>query len=198
MVENQILTRGVSDPRVLEAMRAVPRHRFVPAGLLPQAHADHPLPIGQGQTISQPYIVAYMAEMLALRGHERVLEVGSGSGYMAAVLSLLVKEVFALELETTLWEQSRERLAELGYDNIQLRCSDGAQGWPEQAPFDAILLSCAAPEVPPRPWEQLAEGGYLLLPLGPAAGFQHLVRIQKRDGEPVSQILLPVSFVPLR
>lgn len=198
MVESQVQARGVSDLRVLDAMRTVPRHCFVPEGMLPQAHADHPLPIGQGQTLSQPYIVAYMAEALALHGHERVLEVGSGSGYMAAVLSLLALEVFALELESALYEGSQQLLAEMGYGNVHLRCGDGSIGWPEQAPFDAILLSCAAPKVPAALWEQLAEGGCLLLPLGPAEGSQRLVLIRKQNRKPISRVLLPVVFVPLR
>ena len=198
MVETQIAARGVTDLRVLEAMREVPRHRFVPPGALDQAHADHPLPIGAGQTISQPYIVAYIAETLALHGHERVLEVGSGSGYMAAVLSLLAKEVCAVELEAALTERARGILTDLGYENVHLRTGDGALGWPEQAPFDAILLSCAAPSVPEPLWDQLSMNGILLLPLGPPLGFQILVKFQKTPQGLRRQDLLAVSFVPLR
>ena len=198
MVETQIAARGVTDPRVLEALRQVPRHRFVPPGALDQAHADHPLPIGAGQTISQPYIVAYMAEALALRGHERVLEVGSGSGYMAAVLSRLAKDVCAVELEAALTERAQLVLTDLGYKNVHLRTGDGTRGWPEQAPFDAILLSCAASSVPEPLLGQLSENGILLLPLGPPLGFQVLVKFQKTPQGLRRQDLLAVSFVPLR
>ena len=198
MVEEQIVARGVTDPEVLEALRRVPRHRFVPEDYLLQAHADHPLPIGQDQTISQPYIVAFMAQALALQGRERVLEVGSGSGYMAAVLSLLAREVHAMELESTLCERSRHLLRELGYENIQVRCGNGSLGWPEAAPFDAIILSCACPKVPALLWQQLAGGGCLLLPLGPPQGLQYLVKFLKTAGGPRRQDLLAVSFVPLR
>ncbi len=198
MVESQIEARGVRDPRVLEAMRRVPRHRFVPEGFLVQAHEDHPLPIGHGQTISQPYIVATMAEELGLRGHERVLEVGSGCGYMAAVLSLLVKDVYGIELEPELSERSRGILDSLGYDNIHLACGDGAKGWPEKAPFDAILLSCAADRIPPLLWDQLVEGGRMILPLGTPFGYQELEFILKAASGPKHRSLGAVAFVPLR
>ena len=198
MVQSQIEARGISDPRVLEAMRRVPRHWFVHADFLIQAHEDHPLPLGHGQTISQPYIVAYMAEELGLRGHERVLEVGSGCGYMAAVLSLLAKDVYGLELEPELAQRSQDIVQALRYDNIHLACGDGAKGWPEKAPFDAILLSCAADAVPDPLWEQLAEEGRMILPLGTPYGYQQLVVLAKRDGERVLRELIPVAFVPLR
>jgi protein-L-isoaspartate(D-aspartate) O-methyltransferase len=198
MVEEQIAARGVRDPRVLEALRQVPRHRFVPGELLLQAHGDYPLPIGRGQTISQPYIVAFMAEALALKGHERVLEVGSGSGYMTAVLSRLCREVHGIELEEELLEASRLRLDDLGCENVQLHAGDGAGGWPPAAPFDAILLSCATPEIPAPLWEQLAEGGSLLLPLGSPWSFQHLVLDRKLTSGATRRVLLAVSFVPLR
>lgn len=198
MVDSQIAARGVKDPRVLEAMRRVPRHRFVPEGFLLQAHEDHPLPLGHGQTISQPYIVALMAEALALRGHERVLEVGSGCGYMAAVLSLLVKDVYGIELEPELSERSREILGTLGCDNVHLACGDGAQGWPEKAPFDAILLSCAADRIPPALWGQLAEGGRLILPLGTPFGYQELELVTRTPEGREHRSLGAVAFVPLR
>ncbi len=198
MVRSQIEARGIGDPRVLEAMRRVPRDRFVPAELLIQAHEDHPLPLGHGQTISQPYIVAYMAEALDLRGHERLLEVGSGCGYMAAVLSLLAKDVYGLELEPTLHARSEVLLQELGYDNIHLRCGDGREGWTEKAPFDAIVLSCAADDVPKALWNQLAEHGRILLPLGTPYGYQQLVLMTKRLAGSDIKELLPVAFVPLR
>ena len=198
MVRSQIEARGVADPRVLEAMRQVPRHRFVPEAYLLQAHEDHPLPLGLGQTISQPYIVACMAEALALKGHERVLEVGSGCGYMAAVLALLAKDVYGLELEQELAARSQGILAALGYENIHIACGDGAKGWPEKAPFDAILLSCAADAVPGPLWAQLAEGGRLILPLGTPYGYQELELLIKAPEGPERRSLGAVSFVPLR
>ncbi|HWQ10711.1 MAG TPA: protein-L-isoaspartate(D-aspartate) O-methyltransferase [Holophaga sp.] len=197
MVRTQIEARGVTDPRVLEAMRRVPRHRFVPEGCLLQAHEDHPIPLGGGQTISQPYIVAYMAEALCLEGHERVLEVGSGCGYMASVLSLLVKDVYGLELLPALHARAASLVDALGYDNIHLGCGDGRGGWPGKAPFDAILLSCAADHVPPPLWEQLAEGGRMILPLGTPYGYQMLVLLTKREGVRDVRDLIAVSFVPL-
>jgi protein-L-isoaspartate(D-aspartate) O-methyltransferase len=198
MVQSQIETRGITEVRVLEAMRRVPRHRFVPEGYLIEAHEDHPLPLGLGQTISQPYIVACMAEALALRGHERVLEVGSGCGYMAAVLSLLAKDVYGIELEAELSQRSRHLLETLGYDNIHVLCGDGALGWPEKAPFDAIVVSCAADRIPPPLWEQLAEGGRLILPLGTPHGYQELVVETKAEEGPRTRSLGAVAFVPLR
>lgn len=198
MVRDQIEARGVRDARVLEAMKLVPRHCFVPAEYLREAHADHPLPIGRGQTLSQPYIVAYMLETLALRGCERVLEVGAGSGYVMALLGRLAQEACAVELEETLCEGAQERLDRLGCGNVHLRCGDGALGWPEKAPFDAILLSCAAASVPEPLWEQLSEGGRLLLPLGPCGGIQQLSLFEKTEQGRRCTPLLPVSFVPLR
>jgi protein-L-isoaspartate(D-aspartate) O-methyltransferase len=198
MVDQQLLLRGIRDPRVLDAMRTVPRHEFVPEKLRPSAYEDGPLPIGHGQTISQPFIVAFMAEALALRGGERVLEVGSGSGYAAAVLSLLAAEVYGIELEGDLHARSVETLARLGYRNVHLRHGDGFQGWKEAAPFDAILLSCAAEEIPGPLWDQLREGGHFLYPRGPPGGFQELVIVTKVAGERVARRLAPVQFVPLR
>ena len=198
MVRQQIEARGVRDPRVLEAMRAVPRHRFVPEELLPQAHCDWPLPIGAGQTISQPYIVAAMAEALELTGAERVLEVGSGSGYMAAVLSALAREVYGMDLEPGLCRRAERMLAQLGCANVQIRCGDGAGGWPEQAPFQAIVLSCAATAIPGPLWEQLEEGGRMILPLGAQGYGQDLVLVRKTQGRQEHTSLMAVSFVPLR
>jgi len=198
MVRSQIEARGISDPRVLEAMRRVPRHRFVPEGCLIQAHEDHPLPLGLGQTISQPYIVALMAEALSLRGHERVLEVGSGCGYMAAVLALLAKDVYGIELEPDLLQRSQGLLQTLGHDTIHLRCGDGALGWPEKAPFDAIVVSCAADRIPVPLWEQLAEGGRIILPLGTPYGCQELVVETKTAEGARTSSLGAVAFVPLR
>jgi protein-L-isoaspartate(D-aspartate) O-methyltransferase len=198
MVREQIEARGVSDVRVLQAMRAVPRHAFVPVAFQAEAYGDHPLPIGHGQTISQPYIVAFMAEALHLRGSERVLEVGSGSGYMAAVLAQLCQEVIAVELEPALFGLSHRALKSLGISNVEVRCSDGSLGCPERAPFDAILVSCAAAHLCPA-WEaQLAPKGRLVFPLGSSEGIQQLVRVQRKQGSLVLSHLLDVRFVPLR
>jgi protein-L-isoaspartate(D-aspartate) O-methyltransferase len=176
----------------------VPRHRFVPEELRRGAYADGPLPIGRGQTISQPYIVAFMAEALHLRGDERVLEVGSGSGYAAAVLSQLASEVYGIELEPMLYERSLVTIRELGYPNVHLRCGDGFRGWPEKAPFHAIVLSCAAEGIPGPLWEQLAEGGRLLYPRGGAGDLQELVLVTKTREGPREESLAPVRFVPMR
>lgn len=197
MVKEQIQVRGILEPKILDAMRHVPRHRFLPEALWNEAYGDHPLPIGPSQTLSQPYIVAAMAEALDLRDSDRVLEVGSGSGYAAAVLSLLVRQVFGLELEASLCQRSRALLQALGYPNIVLRQGDGHLGWPEEAPFQAILLSCATPTIPDALWSQLAEGGRLLLPLGPPGGVQHLALALKQGGQPEVQLLQAVAFVPM-
>ena len=196
MVVTQIEARGVRDPRVLSALREVPRHRFAPPACLPEAHEDHPLPIGRGQTISQPYIVAFMAEALELSGTERVLEVGSGSGYFAAVLARLALGVVALELEPELVTRSSALLAELGIGNVEVHLADGARGWAAGAPYDAIVLSCTAPAVPEALWDQLAPGGVLLSPLGSPWETQWLTRF--RGGPAHPERLLPVAFVPLR
>ncbi len=197
MVERQLVARGVRDQRVLEALRTVPRHEFVPEELRPVAYEDGPLPIGRGQTISQPYVVAAMAQALALRGGERVLEVGSGSGYAAAVLSLLASDVYGIELEPELHARSVATVQRLGYRNIHLREGDGFLGWSEVAPFDAILISCAADEIPPAIWEQLRVGGRLVYPRG-GRWYQELVVVTKTAGRPVVRILAEVQFVPMR
>ncbi len=198
MVREQLRARGIRDERVLEAMRTVPRDRFVPEALRAHAYRDGPLPIGRGQTISQPSVVALMAEALQLTGVERVLEVGSGSGYAAAVLSLLAAEVYGIELEQELYERSVATIQGLGYPNIHLRHGDGFNGWPEKAPFDAIMLSCAASEIPSPLWDQLKEGGRFLYPQGSAASFQELVLVTKTAHGPKEKRLHPVSFVPMR
>ncbi len=198
MVREQMEARGIRDRRVLDAMRAVPRHRFVSEALRPRAYADEPLPIGRGQTISQPHVVAFMVEALQLEGGERVLEVGSGSGYAAAVLSLLAAEVYGIELEQELYERSVTTIQGLGYPNIHLRSGDGFHGWPEKAPFDAILLSCAAEEIPKPLWNQLKEGGRLLYPKGRASGLQELVLVTKTPKGPSEKRLDLVRFVPMR
>jgi protein-L-isoaspartate(D-aspartate) O-methyltransferase len=198
MVREQIACRGVTDPRVLEAMGAVPRHLFLEPGQQALAHADQPLPIGHGQTISQPYIVALMAQSLALRPGDRVLEVGSGCGYMAAVLSRLAGEVRGVELEPELHARAEATLRRLGCSGVRLKCGDGALGWPEEAPFDAILFSCAATGMPEEPWKQLKQGGRLVLPLGAPGDIQELVLVEKHLHGSKVQHLLPVAFVPLR
>jgi protein-L-isoaspartate(D-aspartate) O-methyltransferase len=198
MIERQLVRRGIRDPRVLEAMRRVPRHEFVPDDLRTIAYEDGPLPIGSGQTISQPFIVAYMAEVLGLRGNERVLEVGSGSGYAAAVLSLLAADVYGIELEGELHARSVATLERLGYQNVHLRHGDGFKGWKEAAPFDAILMSCAAEAIPGPLWDQLREGGRFLYPEGPPGGPQELVLVTRTGGKPVVRRLEAVRFVPMR
>lgn len=197
MVEQQLVARGIRDERVLEAMRTVPRHEFVPEQLRAMAYEDEPLPIGRGQTISQPYVVAAMAQALALRGGERVLEVGSGSGYAAAVLSFLASEVYGIELEPELHARSIGTVERLGYRNIHLRQGDGFVGWREAAPFEAILISCAVDEIPPPLWEQLREGGRLVYPRG-SRSYQELVVVTKTAGKPVVRTLAEVQFVPMR
>lgn len=190
--------RGIRDRRVLDAMAAVPREEFVDGPLRPFAYADRPLPIGRGQTISQPFVVAFMAEALGLRGDERILEVGSGSGYAAAVLSKLAAQVYGIELEQELYDKSVVAIAALGYRNIHLRCADGFLGWPEEAPFDAILMSCRAEGIPPPLWEQLRVGGKFLYPKGTDLGDQALVLVTKTPAGPVEKRLVPVIFVPMR
>ena len=196
MVTNQIEMRGVRDPRVLDAMRAVPRHHFVPAFQAASAYHDAPLPIGQGQTISQPYIVALMTEMLELEGDERVLEVGTGSGYQAAILARLAAEVISVERFAALAQEARERLADLGVDNVQVVVGDGSLGWPEAAPYDAIVVTAASPEVPPPLEEQLAEGGRLVVPIG-QRWTQSLVRVRRKGGRLKRETTISVAFVPL-
>jgi protein-L-isoaspartate(D-aspartate) O-methyltransferase len=195
MVAHQIEARAVRDARVLAAMRRVPRHRFVPADLREQSYEDHPLPIGHGQTISQPYIVAFMSEALGLKGGEKVLEIGTGSGYQAAVLAELCKDVYTIEIVKPLAESAQAVIKELGYKNVSVRAGDGYRGWPEQAPFDAIMLT-AAPEHVPKPLlDQLKVGGRLVLPLG--SYDQDLVRLTKTAEGVKREVLLPVRFVPM-
>jgi protein-L-isoaspartate(D-aspartate) O-methyltransferase len=196
MVEKQLRARGIHDPRVLAAMLAVPRHAFVPPELEGNAYDDQPLPIGEGQTISQPYMVAAAAEALELSGAESVLEIGAGSGYQSAVLSPLAREVRAVETQASLAASARERLARLGYRNVEIREGDGTAGWPEAARFDAILVSAAAPEVPAPLIAQLAEGGRMVVPVG-SAETQSLLRIRRRGGEILTERLFECRFVPL-
>ena len=196
MVERQLAARGITDERVLQAMREVPRHRFVPEDMWDMAYRDTPLPIGYGQTISQPYIVAYMTQMLHLTPEDRVLEVGTGSGYQVAILSRLAKEVYTIERVEELARHAKQVVQELGYDNIMFRVGDGGYGWPEAAPFDAIIVTAAAPEVPQPLIAQLAEGAPLVAPIGPT-GYQELVRLTRRGGRTQIEHLVPVAFVPL-
>lgn len=195
MVKEQIEARGVKDPAVLRAMRKVPRHEFVPAEYRDRAYADHPLPIGRGQTISQPYIVAYMTEALELKPGDRVLEIGTGSGYQAAVLAEITDEVYSVEIICPLLEQARLTLDRLGYRNVATRCADGYQGWPEHAPFNAIIVT-AAPDHVPRPLvDQLAMAGRLVIPVGDYD--QELIRLRKTPEGIKEERLLPVRFVPM-
>ena len=192
--------RGIRDPRVLEAVERLPRSLFVPRLLRAVADVDAPLPIGHGQTISQPFVVAAMTEALALAGTEKVLEVGTGSGYQAAVLALLAREVYTVEILAPLAERAREVLrVTLGLANVHLRAGDGAAGWPEAAPFDRIVVTAATPAVPPALLEQLAPGGRMILPLGPVSGTQVLRLVEKAaDGSLSERDLHEVVFVPLR
>lgn len=195
MVEAQIRRRGVKDRRVLEAMEKVPRHLFVPGNMAGWAYGDEPLPIGSGQTISQPYIVAYMTEALGLSGGEKVLEVGTGSGYQTAVLAELAAEVFTVELIEDLAGRAREVLEGLGYRNIRFRTDDGSRGWPEEAPFDAVMVTAAANVIPAALEEQLAPGGRMIIPVG--VDSQELVLVSKSERGVERESLIPVRFVPL-
>lgn len=196
MVEEQIRQRGISDSRVLAAMRKVPRHRFVPDEQLAQAYADHPLPIGYGQTISQPYIVALMTEFLALQRGEKVLEIGTGSGYQAAILAELTDQVYTVEIIEPLGQRAAAALKELGY-NINTKIDDGYYGWLEYAPFDAIIVTCAPDHMPQPLREQLRDGGRLVIPIGPPGYYQTLWLIEKKGDQFLSTNLGGVIFVPL-
>ena len=199
MVATQIAARDIKDPRVLAAMRQVPRHLFVPSGDQESAYDDRPLPIGHGQTISQPYIVALMTELAKPDATDRALEIGTGSGYQAAVLSTLVAEVFTIEIVEPLAREARARLADLGYKNVVARVGDGYGGWPEQAPFDLIVVTAAPDHVPPALIAQLKPGGRLVIPVGPVLSIQELQVIQKdSSGKTRTEHIIPVRFVPLR
>jgi len=195
MVERQIQARGVQDPRVLEALRRVPRHRFVPESYQSNAYADSPLPIGHGQTISQPYIVAYMTEALELQPSHRVLEIGTGSGYQAAVLAELAAEVYTIEIVPELAARSRQVLGALGYENVHVRTGNGYLGWPEAAPFDRVILTAAPDELPSTLVDQLAPGGILIAPVG--RDVQVITVVRRTDEGVVTEQTLPVRFVPM-
>lgn len=198
MVDRDIAGRGVHDGRVLAAMRAVPRDLFVPAALRDQAWEDHPLPIGADQTISQPYIVALMAEALQLRGPERVLEIGTGSGYAAAVLARLCAQVETVERIAELADRATRQLADLGVANVHVHCADGTLGWPDAAPYDAILVTAGGPVIPPELQSQLAPGGRLVMPVGASRGWQDLVRVTRTGPDDFrTESLCEVAFVPL-
>ena len=197
MVARQLKGRDITDERVLVAMAKVPRHRFVPEFLAPLAYGDHPLPIGSQQTISQPYIVALMTHWAAVQPQDKVLEVGTGSGYQAAVLAELTDKVFTIELRPELAQSAAQHLAALGYGQVKVKCGDGYAGWPEEAPFAAILVTAAASQVPPALAAQLQEGGRLIIPLGPVGGFQTMSIFKKTQGQLKEENRVPVSFVPL-
>ncbi len=195
MTDSQIRARGVRDPLVLAAINKVPRHLFVPEGMRGWAHADEPLPIGQGQTISQPYIVAYMTEALGLQGGERVLEVGTGSGYQTAVLAEIAREVWTIEIVESLALQARSILDSLGYANIHYRVGDGSGGWPESAPFDAVIVTAAAARMPESLEGQLGPGGRMIVPVG--TYLQELFLVRREEKGLMRERLLAVRFVPL-
>jgi protein-L-isoaspartate(D-aspartate) O-methyltransferase len=196
MVESQLARRGIRDKRVLDAMRQVPRHLFIPEDMRGLAYCDGPLPIGHGQTISQPYIVALMTELLELTGQERVLEIGTGSGYQAAILSHLVHQVYSIERHAVLAQQAEKVLAQLGYDNVVVRVGDGTLGWPEHSPYEAIIVTAAAPDVPQPLIDQLADGGRLVAPVG-SRWSQALVKMKRQGDLLVKEHLTAVAFVPL-
>ena len=196
MVEEQIVRRGVRNPLVLDAMRIVPRHEFVPEDKQELAYWDGPLSIGEGQTISQPYIVAWMTELLELKPEDKVLEIGTGSGYQVAVLSRIVEKVYTIEYLKNLQEKAKKVLKKLKYKNIRYRVGDGRKGWPKEAPFDAIMVTAAASDVPKKLIEQLAEGGRMVIPIGNLM-WQKMVRLRMIKGKIIREDLDPVAFVPL-
>ena len=196
MVKSQLACRGIRDKRVLDAMRQVPRHLFIPEDMRQLAYCDGPLPIGHGQTISQPYIVALMTELLELTGQEKVLEIGTGSCYQAAILSRLVPQVYSIERHAALARQAEKILAQLGYDNVMVIVSDGTLGWPEHSPYEAIIITAAAPDVPQPLIDQLADGGRLVAPVG-TRWSQSLVKVKRQGGSLMTEQLTPVAFVPL-
>lgn len=196
MVETQIVERGIRDKRVIEAMKKVPRHLFVPEDIIDSAYDDRALPIGHGQTISQPYIVALMTELLELKGDEKILEIGTGSGYQAAILAELAKEVHTIERVEALASEAKKRFEKLGYRNIKVYVKDGTEGLPEEAPFDRIIITAATPDVPEPLCEQLKEGGIIVAPVGERYS-QYMLKAIKKDKELERHYLIPVAFVPL-
>lgn len=196
MVETQIVERGIKNKRVIGVMKKIPRHLFVPEDIRDDAYDDRALPIGHGQTISQPYIVAIMTELLELNGDEKVLEIGTGSGYQAAVLAELVKEVHTIERIQILAEEAKKKFEKLGYKNIKVYIKDGTEGLPEEAPFDRIIITAATPEIPEPLIIQLKEGGIIVAPVGERYG-QYLLKAEKKGSELEKHYLIPVAFVPL-
>ena len=197
MIKEQLLARDISDPATLKAMRTVPRHEFVPPDMQPYAYADNPLPIGMKQTISQPYIVAYMTQVLKLKEHNRVLEVGTGSGYQAAILGQIVDTVYTIEIVEALAFTAKNKLSSLGYNNIIVKTGDGYLGWPEKGPFDAIIVTAGAEEVPEPLLNQLKEGGRMIIPVGPHNGIRQLLLMTKKSGKIKTKEVMAVRFVPL-
>ena len=197
MVQQQLKARGVSDRRVMDAMNKVRRDEFVPAGLKGSSYTDQPLPIGYSQTISQPYIVAFMTEQLRLSPKDRVLEIGTGSGYQAAILAELAAEVYTIEIIEPLAKTAEATLQRLGYKNVHVKAGDGYKGWPEYAPFDAVIVTCAPDHVPQPLIDQLKEGGRMIIPVGSGLGFQQLHLLEKKNGKLQRRAVLPVRFVPM-
>uniref|UniRef100_A0A7C4AJA7 Protein-L-isoaspartate O-methyltransferase n=1 Tax=Thermodesulfovibrio aggregans TaxID=86166 RepID=A0A7C4AJA7_9BACT len=196
MVDSQIVERGIRDKRVIEVMKKVPRHLFVPEDIMEEAYDDRALPIGHGQTISQPYIVALMTELLELKGDEKVLEIGTGSGYQAAILAELAREIHTIERIEVLASEAKKRFEKLGYKNIKIYVKDGTEGLPEEAPFDRIIITAATPDVPQPLVEQLKEEGIIVAPVGERYS-QHMLKAIKKAGELERHYLIPVAFVPL-
>ena len=196
MVESQLRARGIRDERVLAAMFRIPRHEFVSEEHRDQVYEDHPIPIGEGQTISQPYIVAIMLEALALNPSDTVLEIGTGSGYQTALLAELVRQVYSVERYASLARAAQATLARLGFNNVEVLVGDGSRGLPDHAPFDAIVVSAAAPQIPPPLFEQLREGGRMVIPVGPAHA-QELQLVRKHEGQPLVTVMEGCRFVPL-
>jgi protein-L-isoaspartate(D-aspartate) O-methyltransferase len=197
MVREQLMTRDITDERVLDAMSKVPRHLFVSPSYRRQAYGDYPLPIDEGQTISQPYIVALMTQYLKVGEDDKVLEIGTGSGYQAAVLAHLTNQVYSIEIREKLAEKASATLAKLGYDQVKVKWGDGYYGWEEHAPYDAIIVTCAANHIPPPLLQQLKQGGRLIIPLGSTLYFQTLTLITKTDGKPQVEHISGVRFVPM-
>ena len=197
MVASQIRRRGISDTKVLTAMSQVPRHRFVPKNLVSRAYGDHPLPIGQGQTISQPYVVALMTESLRLKGKERVLEIGTGSGYQAAILATIVKDVYSIEIKNGLYKTATQTLRSTGYTDVRTRHGDGYFGWPDVAPFDCMMITAAIDHIPPPLLKQLKDGGRLILPLGNPFSYQNLSLVTKHGTDYTVRQITGVLFVPM-
>jgi protein-L-isoaspartate(D-aspartate) O-methyltransferase len=197
MIANQIISRGIKDTQLIEAMRKVPRHLFVPEDRRESAYDDRPLPIGEDQTISQPYIVAFMTEALDLSPEDKVLEIGTGSGYQAAILAEIVREVYTIETIPGLGEAARERLEEMGYKNISVKIGDGYEGWPEKAPFHGVIVTCAPEKIPKSLINQLTDGGRMIIPVGERRGIQKLVLLRKDKGMVIKKEVMDVLFVPM-